>query len=546
MQKGAPIWPRVACGGYAGWAVRTVAIINRKGGVGKTTTAVNLGAALALRGRRVLLVDCDPQANLSDHVGHGPESVEQSLYEVLVDGLDPTSLIRSTATERLDLLPAHPDLAAAEAELAAEIGRETRLRRALDQIDSDRYDWVLIDCPPSLGLLSLNAMVAAKELILTVQTEYFAMRGLGHVDEVIGMVQEHVNPELRILGILATLVNPVTRLSKEVLEEIRGHYGELVFKTKIRQNIRLAEAPGHQTHIFAYQPSSAGAEDYRSLAEEIEGGVVTADPPNNSATETATATDIDSDDAVDDAAISETDETAESEPAKKNKEEQESDSQELESETLSSENFPTEQHSLSDEDEHARFKTTDELVVDEPNTSEPAESDDIEGSDVEIGDVEISDDAIISELEEREKIGDTAEVDDDVNFEHIRDSEDSSTDANELVECEERADPIDHDHDAAEHAPVHDESDSSNPLDEAEGTNELAEVAESVPTLTEPMATDAVPRADEPRPPDEVEPNEVELNEVRTPGASNVFDASDLADKAQRSAQSRLDSFRAG
>ena len=261
--------------------MRTVAIINRKGGVGKTTTAVNVGAALALRGRRVLLVDCDPQANLSDHVGHGPESVDQSLYDVLVDGLDPNALIRPTDTEGLDLLPAHPDLAAAEAELAGEIGRETRLRRALAQLDAERFDWVLIDCPPSLGLLSLNAMVAANELILTVQTEYFAMRGLGHVDEVIGMVREHVNPELRILGILATLVNPVTRLSREVLEEIRSHYGELVFQTKIRQNIRLAEAPGHQTHIFAYQPNSAGAEDYRSLADELEGSVITADPPRD-------------------------------------------------------------------------------------------------------------------------------------------------------------------------------------------------------------------------------------------------------------------------
>jgi chromosome partitioning protein len=250
--------------------VRIVAILNQKGGVGKTTTAVNLGAALATNGRRVLLVDADPQCNLTDHLGLDPTALEQSIYDVLVDDAPLASVTQPTGTEGLFVLPAHPDLAAAEQELASEIARESRLRRAFATLPADAYEWVLIDCPPSLGLLSLNAMVAATEIIITVQTEYFAMRGLGQIDEVIGEVQRHINRDLEILGILPTLVNPVTRLAREVLEEVRRHFGHKVFTTRIRQNVRLAEAPGHQQHIFDYDPESAGAADYRALADEIQ------------------------------------------------------------------------------------------------------------------------------------------------------------------------------------------------------------------------------------------------------------------------------------
>ena len=266
-------------GPYPVSAVRIVAVLNQKGGVGKTTTAVNLGAALALRGRRVLLIDADPQGNLSDHLGVDPGSAERSIYDVLTDDLPIADAIRQTETERLFLVPSQPDLAAAEQELAGEIGREMRLRRAVAQLPDDAFDWVFIDCPPSLGLLSLNAMAVATELIVTVQTQYFAMRGLGQLDQTVQLVHEHVNPKLGILGILATLVNPVTKLSKDVVQEIRAHYGDLVFRTHIRQNVRLAEAPGYQNHIFAYEPLSPGAEDYAALADEVEERAGVSDSP---------------------------------------------------------------------------------------------------------------------------------------------------------------------------------------------------------------------------------------------------------------------------
>lgn len=251
--------------------MRIVAVLNQKGGVGKTTTTVNLGAALALRGRRVLLIDADPQGNLTDHLGLEPGPEDATLYDVLTEGTSIGTATLETDTERLFVVPAEPDLAAAESELANEIAREGRLRRALEAVEADRYDWVLIDCPPSLGLLSVNAMAAASELLITLQTEYFALKGLAALDEVITLVREHINPDVELLGILPTLVNPVTLLAREVIEEVKTHYGDVVFGTQIRQNVSLAEAPSRGTHIFAYKAGSPGASDYLRLADEIEG-----------------------------------------------------------------------------------------------------------------------------------------------------------------------------------------------------------------------------------------------------------------------------------
>jgi chromosome partitioning protein len=218
----------------------------------------------------VLLIDMDPQGNLTDHLGIDPAEGATSSYDVLTEGASVAKAALATKTPGLFVVPAHEDLAAAETEMAAEIGREVRLKKALDALPRDAYDWVLIDCPPSLGILSLNAMAAAREVFITLQTEYFAMRGLGALDRIVEMVRAHVNPDLRISGILATLVNPVTNLAKEVLEEVKGHYRERMFKAHIRQNVRLAEAPGHRVHVFDYAPLSPGAEDYRALAEEVE------------------------------------------------------------------------------------------------------------------------------------------------------------------------------------------------------------------------------------------------------------------------------------
>jgi chromosome partitioning protein len=256
--------------------MRVVAILNQKGGVGKTTTAVNLGAALARRGRRVLLVDMDPQCNLTDHLGVELDEDDLSVYDVLASGASLDETIVPTATEGLDVAPADEDLAGVEVEMAGWPGREALLRRAIEALPQERYDWVIVDCPPSLGLLSLNAMAACPEIFITLQTEYFALRGLGQLARIVEMVRSSIHPELRIAGILPTLVSPVTNLAREVLEEVQEHFGDRVFRTRIRQNVRLAEAPGHQQHIFDYAPHSAGAHDYEALAAEVEAAEVEA------------------------------------------------------------------------------------------------------------------------------------------------------------------------------------------------------------------------------------------------------------------------------
>ncbi len=250
--------------------MRVVAVMNQKGGVGKTTTTCNLGAAFALRGQRVLVIDLDPQAHLSLHLDHDINSGKPSIYEVLVEGLPLEQAIAPTATERLALLPAHIDLASAELELAGEIGRETILRNALAELAQlDRFDLVLIDCPPSLGLLSLNGLTAADEVLIPLQAEFFALHGISRLTDVMEKLRRRLKRGPQLLGIVLCRMQATTRLAREVEEEARGHFGTHVFKATIRQNVRLAEASSHGQTVFAYDPASHGAKDYSSLAAEI-------------------------------------------------------------------------------------------------------------------------------------------------------------------------------------------------------------------------------------------------------------------------------------
>jgi chromosome partitioning protein len=253
--------------------LRIIAVFNHKGGVGKTTTVANLGAALARRGRRVLLVDADPQACLTVHFGLDPEGSEKTIYDVLCRDLPLSATVRELEGGSLLGVPSHLDLAGAELELATAMGRERLLRDALERYLRDEgkgLDYVIFDCPPSLGILTVNVLTACDEVFVPLQTEFLALRGVGKLVEVVTLVRRRLNPNLRITGILPTLARTGTLLAREVQEEITRHFGSKVFKTKIRSNVKLAEAPSHGKSIFAYAPGSAGAEDYAALAAEVE------------------------------------------------------------------------------------------------------------------------------------------------------------------------------------------------------------------------------------------------------------------------------------
>jgi len=252
--------------------MRVIAVFNHKGGVGKTTTVVNLGAALARLGRRVLLVDVDPQACLTVHFGLDPETATDTIYEVLCRDLPLEKAVRPVEGDNLSYVPAHLDLAGAELELATTMGRERLVRDALDGFLRTHagWDYVMFDCPPSLGLLTVNALTAADEVFVPLQTEFLALRGVGKLVEVVTLVRRRLNPCLQITGILPTLSRTGTLLAREVSEEIAKYFGPKVFRSRIRNNVRLAEAPGHGKSIFAYAPRSAGAEDYTALAEEVD------------------------------------------------------------------------------------------------------------------------------------------------------------------------------------------------------------------------------------------------------------------------------------
>jgi len=252
--------------------MRVIAVFNHKGGVGKTTTVANLGAALARRGRRVLLLDCDPQANLTVHFGIDLADPGNTLYEVLTRDVAMADAVRETDEENIRLLPSSLDLAGADIELATAMGRERIVRDALERyLQANRdLDYVLFDCPPSIGLLTVNTLTATDEVFVPLQTEFLALRGVGKLVEVVEKVRRRLNPHVRITGILPTLSRTGTLLAREVQEEITRHFGDRVFKSRIRSNVKLAEAPSHGKSIFAYAPSCAGAEDYAALAEEVE------------------------------------------------------------------------------------------------------------------------------------------------------------------------------------------------------------------------------------------------------------------------------------
>src|SRR5919109_2428065 len=249
---------------------RIIAIINQKGGSGKTTTSVNLGAYLATFGRTVLLIDLDPQSNSTIHLGLKPHEIEMSVYDVMMYDKPFSEVIRRTEIDNLFIAPANINLSGAEIELAGTVGREMALRDAVERIEN-RYDYMLIDCPPSLGLLTVNALTIAKEIIIPVQTEFFALEGMGKLLQTVEIVRKRLNRDLRITGIIPTMFDVRTNLSREVMEKIGEYFGEKVYRTKIRKNVKLAEASSHGKPIALYDPRSTGAEDYESLSREVDG-----------------------------------------------------------------------------------------------------------------------------------------------------------------------------------------------------------------------------------------------------------------------------------
>ena len=248
---------------------RIIAIANQKGGVGKSTTAVSLGASLADLGYRVLVIDLDPQGNASTGMGIRHEARETTVYDVIVAESPIDDAIVPTPVDRLHAVPSTIDLAGAEIELVSQFSRETRLKKALDPIREGRYDFVLLDCPPSLGLLTVNALTAAEELIVPIQCEYYALEGLGQLLRNVSLVQQNINPELRLSGIVMTMFDPRTKLSGQVVEEVQRFFGELVYDVIIPRTVRLSEAPGFGQPITVYDPKSRGAQTYRQLAAEV-------------------------------------------------------------------------------------------------------------------------------------------------------------------------------------------------------------------------------------------------------------------------------------
>ena len=250
---------------------RIIAVANQKGGVGKTTTSINVSASLAELGYRTLVVDLDPQGNASSGVGVETRGIDTSMYDVLLHDAPMEDCIEPASLKNLFVAPSNLDLAGAEIELVPLMAREHRLKKAVDSVLDD-FDFVIIDCPPSLGLLTVNALVAAKEVLVPIQCEYYALEGLGQLLRNVDLVKRNLNPALEVSTIVCTMFDSKTKLSNEVVAEVREHFGDKVCQTVIPRNVRLSEAPSHHQPINVYDPSSKGAVAYRLVAKEVAGG----------------------------------------------------------------------------------------------------------------------------------------------------------------------------------------------------------------------------------------------------------------------------------
>ena len=245
-----------------------ISIVNQKGGVGKTTTAVNLGAFLAKKRKKVLIIDLDPQGNATSGYGFEKASLENTVYDLLVNEEDIANVITNTNVKNVDMCPTNINLAGAEVELVSAISRETILKRALEPV-LDKYDYIIIDCPPSLGLLTINALTACEGVIVPIQGEYYALEGLAQLVDTINMIKKKLNPVIGIMGVVITMHDRRTQLTKQVVEEVQKYFGDKGFKTFIPRNVRLAEAPSHGLTIDEYDAKSKGSIAYQALANEV-------------------------------------------------------------------------------------------------------------------------------------------------------------------------------------------------------------------------------------------------------------------------------------
>ncbi|HHW00941.1 MAG TPA: ParA family protein [Clostridiaceae bacterium] len=247
---------------------KVIAIANQKGGVGKTTTAVNLSACLAYKGKKVLIIDIDPQGNTTSGLGIDKKKIDRSIYDVIINDEGIQSTLLDTPIENLKLCPSNIQLAGAEIELVSVISRETRIKSVVSEI-RDKYDFIIIDCPPSLGLLTINALTAADTILVPIQCEYYALEGLSQLMNTVKLVQKHLNPSLDVEGVVLTMFDARTNLSIQVVEEVKKYFKNKVYRTIIPRNVRLSEAPSYGLPIILYDPKSKGAECYLELADEV-------------------------------------------------------------------------------------------------------------------------------------------------------------------------------------------------------------------------------------------------------------------------------------